>query len=143
MVTNLTFSTGIFESLGILSSFKYTETIWDVYEKFASQRIKESTIKLRGSLYYLKYLTPEQAAKDLKSISPFMPVLSNLKLIIESNNDFEFQDFRSEALYFFDAVDNLYVNLQDIADINSSYKLSHPVLAADWDREEDEHWNNY
>jgi hypothetical protein len=52
-------------------------------------------------------------------------------------------EFKIAALDFFDTVDFLYANLQDIADIHSTYKISKPVLATDWDAVEDEHWDNY
>jgi hypothetical protein len=143
MVYNLTYSTSIFESLGVLSSFNISETIWEKYEKFAISKLKESTIKLRGSLYYLKDLTPNDASKELNSFSPLIPVLSKLRAVIEPIDDRKFREFRIAALDFFDTVDFLYFNLQDIADIHSSYELSKPVLATDWDSNEDEHWNNY
>ena len=143
MVYELTYSTSIFESLGVLSSFSISETIWEKYEKFAIPKVKESTIKLRGSLYYLKELTPSEASKELNSISPLIPVLSKLKTVIEPIDDREFHEFRTVALDFFDTVDSLYSNLQDIADVHSAYELSKPVLATDWDSNEDEHWNNY
>ena len=143
MVYNLAYSSSIFESLGVLSSFNIAETIWEKYEKFAIPKIKDSIIKIRGSVYYLKDLTPNEASKELNSISPLIPVLSKLRTVIESINDREFHDFRTVAFEFFDTVDFLYFNLQDIADIHSSYELSKPVLATDWDSNEDEHWNNY
>lgn len=143
MVYNLTYSTSIFESLGVLSSFNIAETIWEKYEKFAIPRIKDSTFKLRGSLYYLKDLSPNEASKELNSISPIIPVLSKLRTVIEPIDGREFHDFRIAALDFFETVDFLYFNLQDIADVHSSYELSKPVLATDWDSNEDEHWNNY
>lgn len=140
---NLTYSTSIFESLGVLSSFSITETIWEKYEKFAIPKIKDSTIKLRGSLYYLKDLKPYEASKELNAISPLIPILLKLRTIIEPIDDREFYEFRTAALDFFDTVDFLYFNLQDIADVHSSYELSKPVLATDWDSNEDDHWNNY
>lgn len=143
MVYNLTYSTGILESLGVLSSFHIAETIWEEYEKFALLKIKDSTIKLRGSLYYLKDLTPSQATIELNSISPLIPVLSKLRTVIEAVDNRGFRDFQTAALDFFDTVDFLYTNLQDIADIHSSYEISQPVLANDWNSNEDEHWNNY
>jgi hypothetical protein len=143
MVYNLTYSNSIFESLGVLTSFNIAETIWEKYEKFAIPKIKDSTIKLRGSLYYLKDLSPNEASKELNSISPLIPVLSKVRTVIEPIDDREFHDFRTAALDFFDTVDYLYFNLQDIADVHSSYELSKPVLANDWDSNEDEHWDNY
>jgi len=138
-----TYSISILESLGIISSFNIAETIWEKYQKFAISKIKESTLKLRGSLYYLKDLTPVQASKELNAISSFIPVLSKLRTVVESIDDVEFKEFRRTSLEFFNIVDIIYTNLQDISDIHSSYELSKPVLATDWDNNTDEHWNNY
>jgi hypothetical protein len=143
MVFNLTYSSNILESLGVLSSFNIAETIWEKYELFAISKIKESTVNLRGSLYYLKDLTPEKAAKEAESISPLMPVLAKLRASIEPIADKEFKDFKMAAIDFFDTVDFFYTNLQDIADIHSAFEISKPVLASDWDSSQDEHWNNY
>lgn len=143
MVNSLTYSTSIFESLGVLSSFNIAEAIWEKYEKFAIPKIKDSTMKLRGSLYYLKELTPKDAAKELNSIAPLMPVLSKLRNLIEPIDDKEFLDFKNAGLEFFDTVDFIFFNLQDIADIHNSYELSKPVLVTDWDSNEDDHWDNY
>lgn len=143
MVYNPTYSTSIFESLAVLSSFSISETIWEKYEKFAIPKIKDSTIKLRGFLYYLKDLSPKEADEEIVSLIPFIPVLSKLKTQIEPINNIEFQEFRSAALDFFDAIDFLYVNLHDVADVHSAYELSKPVLACDWESKEDAHWDNY
>lgn len=143
MVTNLKLTTSIFESLGILSSFNLTETIWGNYKAFAISKIKESTIKLRGSLYYLKDLTPMEATKELHAINPLIPILSDLREVVEQHKDKEFNSVKRVAIDFFETVDFLYFNLQDIADVHSSYELSKSILANDWDRDEDKHWDNY
>lgn len=139
------YSTSIFESIGVLSSFNLTktETIWEEYEGFAVPKIKESTIKLRGFLYYMKDTSPKEAAKALDSIIPILPILTTLKEVIEQIKGKEFNSFKKAAFDFFTTVEFLCLNLQDVADTNSSYKLSHPVLQKDWDKEEDNHWDNY
>lgn len=143
MVYSLAYSTSILDSLGVLSSFKIAETIWERYEKFAIPKIRESTLKLRGSVYYLKDLTPREAKSEAEAVSALLPVLNELRTLIEPINDQSFKKFKIAAFDFFDTVDFLYANLQEIADIHSSYEYSIPVLATDWVREEDEHWNNY
>jgi len=143
MAYTLSYTTSIWESLGILSGFNIAETIWEKYEKFAIPKIKDSTIKLRGSIYFLKDLTPNQAVKEAESISSLIPVFSKLRAVIEPVEDKEFKEFRNAALEFFDTFDFFYACLQEIADIHSSYELSKPVLANDWDCIEDEHWNSY
>jgi len=143
MVYNQSYTTSIFESLGILSSLDITRNIWEKYEKFAVPKIKDSTIKLRGSLYYLKDISPAQASSELNSINTLIPVLSKLRSVIETINIQEHQEFKNAALDFFDTVDFLHSNLQEIADIHSSYEISKSVLASDWVNEADEHWNNY
>jgi hypothetical protein len=143
MVYSMTNSTNILESLGVLSSFNIAESIWKKYEQFAVSKIIDSTIRLRGSLFYLKDVTPSQADKELTAISPLMPVLTKLRTAIEPIDEHEYRDFKHAAINFFDTVDLLYANLQEIADVHYSYKLSKPVLARDWDSKEDEHWDNY
>ena len=93
MLYNLTFSSSIFESLGVLSTFNIVETIWDDYERFAIPKVKESTLKLRGSLYYLKDLSPKEAGKELNILNPIMPILSTVRNIIEPLQDKDIQDF--------------------------------------------------
>jgi hypothetical protein len=143
MVNTLSYSTSILESLGVISSFNIAESIWENYEKFAISKIKESTLKLRGSLYYLKDLKPAEANKEAYAISPLIPVLAKLKTLIEPIENKEFQEFKTTAIDFFDTVDFLYANLLDVAHIHSSYELSKQVLSVDWDSNEDEHWNDY
>ncbi len=130
-------------SLGVLSSFNLVENIWESYEKFAIDKITESTIMLRGFLFYLKDLKPKQAETELKTILSLNKTLSDFrKDIVDLNQQTHF-DFKIAVLDFFEAVDLLIANLQDLADLNGSYKLSLSVLANDWDRAEDQHWDNY
>lgn len=140
---HLTFSASIFESLGVLSSFSIAETVWEKYEKFAVPKIKESTIKLRGSMYYLKDLTPDQAVNEANAVSAFIPILAKIRTVIEAVDNGAFEEFKNAAVDFFNMVDFLYSNLQDMADIHGPYELSKPVLATDWDSIEDEHWDDY
>ncbi|MCG9881730.1 MAG: hypothetical protein MH472_14125 [Bacteroidia bacterium] len=88
-------------------------------------------------------MTPSQAAKEVNSIRLFIPVLANFRTVFNSIENKEFKEFKITALDFLDTVDHLFNNLQELADIHSSYKISKPVLATDWDSTEDEHWNNY
>lgn len=143
MVHNLKYSTSIFESLSVLSGFSLAETIWEKYEKFAVPKIEESTLKLRGTLYSLKGVSPKKASKELKVLNPIIPILCKLRCMIEPIGDKEFHTFKMAAIDFFDTVDFLQDNLQDIANIHSSYEMSHSVLSKDWDSKEDQHWDNY
>jgi hypothetical protein len=143
MVYQLSYTASILESFGILSGFPVAEAIWRTYAAFAIPKISESTVRLRGALYYLKDLTPEQAGEELGTIEPFMPVLFNLRTGIEEMDNPDFQDFKQAALDFFDTVNLLFSNLQDLAAVHASYELSQPVLAVDWDRQEDDHWDTY
>lgn len=143
MVYTHSYSTSIFDTLGVLSSVNFAGKIWEQYEKYAISKIKDSTFILRGYLYYLKDFSPTQANKELYSIRSIIPVLLDLRRVIENIEDREYRNYKVAAIEFLDTVDFLYSNLQDIADVNSSYKLSQSVLALDWDKEEDEHWNNY
>lgn len=143
MVHNLTYSTNILDTFSVLSSFNLAESIWDKYEKYAIPKIEDATIKLRGSLFYIKDLTPKQAEKELKTLNQIIPVLYTSKEMLSSVEDKEFQNFKNTAIEFFDTVDLLHDNLQDIAKIHSFYEMSMSVLSEDWDSKEDQHWDNY
>jgi hypothetical protein len=143
MVHNLTYSTNILDTFSVLSSFNLAESIWDKYEKYAIPKIEDATIKLRGSLFYIKDLTPKQAEKELKTLNQIIPVLYTSKEMLSSIEDKEFQNFKNTAIEFFDTVDLLHNNLQDIAKIHSFYEMSMSVLSEDWDSKEDQHWDNY
>ena len=143
MVHKLTYLTNIFDTFGVLSSFSFAETIWTRYEKYAIPKIEDATLKLRGSLFYVKDLTTSQAKKELKSLDQIIPILGKFRSMLEQIDDQESKHFRDTAIEFFDTVDLLHDNLQDVAQIHSSYEMSMPVLAGDWDSKEDEHWDKY
>ncbi len=143
MALHLAWSSNIFESLSVLSGFSLAGTIWEKYEKFAVHKIEESTVKLRGTLYYLREISPKEAGKELKALDAIIPVLRQLRNTLEPIDQKEFQDFKRAALEFFDTVDFLHDNLEDIAGIHSSYKMSIPVLSDDWSSKENDHWDNY
>ena len=84
MVHHLTYSTNILDTFSVLSSFNFAESIWDKYEKYAIPKIQDATIKLRGSLFYIKDLTPKQAEKELKSLNQIIPVLYKSKEMLSS-----------------------------------------------------------
>ncbi len=94
-------------------------------------------------MYYLKELSPQEAAQTLDNINPIMLVLATLKAKIEPINDITFRNFRTAALEFCEVMELLETNLNDIAEIHGSYKQSLAVLAEDWNSEADNHWDNY
>lgn len=143
MIHNLTYSTNILDTIGVLSSFSFAEPIWTKYEKYAIPKIEDATLKIRGSMFYIKDLTPKQAEKELKSLDQIIPIFCKLKSMLESIDDREIKHFKDTAIEFFDTVDLLHDNLQDVAQIHHSYKMSMPVLAGDWDSKEDDHWDKY
>jgi len=143
MIHHLTYSTNILDTLGVLSSFSYAETIWTEYENYAIPKIEDATLKLRGSLFYVKDLTSKQAQKELKSLDQIIPILCKFRSLLEPVGDKKFEHFKNTAIEFFGTVDQLYDNLQDFAQIHNSYEMSIPVLAGDWDSKEDDHWDKY
>lgn len=143
MVHNLTYSTDILDAFGVLSSFSFADTIWTKYEEYAIPKIEEANLKLRGALFYIKDLTPEQAQKELKSLDQIIPILCKFQSMLEPIEDREFKHFKVTAIEFFDTVDLLHHNLQDVALIHRAYEMSMPALSVDWDSEEDEHWDKY
>lgn len=136
-------NSNIFESLSVISSFNLAEKFWDNYEDFAIRKVKDATLKLKGLCYDMSNISPKEATKELDYLNNILPVLHKLRKKIESIKDKEFQTFKATAIEFFDTVDVLYNNLQDIAHIHHAYETSVPVLSNDWDKEEDKHWDNY
>ena len=143
MEHSLTYSNSIFDALSVLSSFSLTETIWNKYEKYAIRKINDATVTIRGSLIYVKDLTSKQAQKELLSLENLMPVLNNLRNSLEPIDDPGLYKFKSVSIEFLDIVVQLYENIQDIALVHSNYEMSMPVLSNDWDKEENNHWDNY
>ncbi len=143
METGLSLSTSIFESFGAISGFSYVEGIREKYEAFAVSKIQDATLKLRGAQHFLKEMTPGQARHELTLIEPVAPVLKELKYSVDRIDKREFLLLVKTAYDFFESVDLIINGLQDVAGVHSTYQASMPVLAADWDSKEDEHWNNY
>lgn len=143
MVHGLTYSTVILDTFGVLSSFNFADKIWEKYEQYAIPKIEDATLKIRGSVFYIKDISPKQAEKELKSLNQLIPILHQFQEVFESNNNREFKRLKKTVLEFFEALDLLHDNLQDVAKMYSSYQQSIPVLAEDWDRSEDDHWDNY
>ncbi len=80
---------------------------------------------------------------ELKSLTQIVTVLYTFKEMLNSIEDKEFKDFKNAAIEFFDTVDLLHDNLQDIAQIHNFYKMSMSVLSEDWNSKEDQHWDKY
>lgn len=143
MVHGLTYSTVILDTFGVLSSFNFADKIWEKYEQYAIPKIEDATLKVRGSMFYIKDMSPKQAEKELKSLNQLIPILHQFQGVFEANDNHDFKRFKKTVLEFFEALDLLHDNLQDVAQVHSSYKQSIPVLADDWDSREDNHWDNY
>lgn len=143
MVHNLTYSTNILDTFGVLSSFNFAEKIWNRYEKYAIPKLEEATLKIRGSLFYIKDLTPIQAEKELRSLEQLTAILSNFRDTPDLIDEQKYKHFKKAVTQFFDSIDLLHDNLKDIAQIHSSYEMAMPVLAEDWDSDEDSHWDKY
>jgi hypothetical protein len=143
MEPTLGYKNNILDGLEVFSSFKLPNSIWDVYEKHAMAKIDDAILKLRGTQYYIKELTPDQAKQELKTLNPIVEVLFDLQKRIEEINDEYFQNFKRKAAEFCQVVEEVYEDLQDIAEEHAAYFLSRPVLEKDWDQPEDDHWDNY
>ncbi len=143
MARSLSYSTSILDTFSILASFSPAGVIWDKYEKYAIPKIEDATLKIRGSLFYLKDLTPKQAEKELKSLDKIILVLNKYKDMLYSIDDKEYIHFKNVTIEFFNTIDLLHNNLIDIANVHASYELSMTALSKDWDSQEDQHWDNY
>jgi hypothetical protein len=77
------FSTEILDTFAVLSSFNFAESIWTKYEKYAIPKIEDATLKIRGTLFYIKSLTPEQAQRELISLDQINPIFVRLQSKLE------------------------------------------------------------
>jgi hypothetical protein len=139
----LDYKNNILDGLEVLGLFKLPEPILGTYEKYAIAKIDDAILKLRGALYYLKELTPDQARQEFDTLSPILEVLFDLKDRIEEIDEEYLQSFKHKAAEFCYVVEELHENLYDIAEEHPSYHLSQPILEKDWDQPEDDHWDDY
>ena len=143
MNTEKTYPINIFSILGILASFDLTQSIWDSYEKYAISQIEESIYKTKGLSYFINELPQEQVKNELKNLTKIISILNSFKETIIQIDDEKFLLFKKKSLFLINLINELYINLNEIEDIHSSYKISAPVLATDWDSEADKHWDEY
>lgn len=143
MAHELTYQTNIFDIFGTLSSFSLSKAVWKVYEKHATRKIHQLSATLRGELHYLSDLTADEASKDLEALLPLFEALSSLRKSLSEETDEEFKAFIDAALEMFSTIELFAETLSDIANPHASYIMSEAVLATDWNRPEDDHWDNY
>lgn len=143
MVQGLSYSNSLFEPLAVISSFNMVEAVWDRYQKFAIPKIQEGTLTIRGSLHYLKELTPKQAQKELVQVDAIIPMYAKLRVMMDEIDEPEFNKFKMAVTELFEAIDLLHEGLQDVAFVDDPYAMSSKVLADDWESQEDAHWDNY
>lgn len=142
MLNSMYNTPNIIDSMNMIYSFGVYESMKDEYVKIALVRLRESCMALRGSLYYLKDFTPEQAQSELKFIEVVMPVLEKIQCEIISMGD-DFSELKIIANEFVETIKEVYFGLREIADVNEMYTLSIPVLAEDWEHPDNDHWDNY
>ncbi len=143
MTQSIGFTNSILEPMGFLSGFNISDKIWDRYQRFAVPKIMESTMKLRGAVYYIKDFSPKEAAEELERISDVVEILQALKLSVSAVQSPDFKAFKKAATDFFNAVDELQSALEDVADVHHSYRLAVPTFSEDWGSESDQCWDNY
>jgi len=142
MVNTMYNTPNIIDSMNMIYSFGVYESMKDEYVKIALVKLQESLMALRGSLYYLKDLTPEQAQRELKFVEVVIPVLEKIQFKISAMN-VEYDELRKVSSEFVETIQEVYFGLREIADVNESYTLSAPVLAEDWEHPDNDHWDNY
>jgi len=132
----------LFETLGILSISSVQKVFLDKFKKRAITKLEEETLKIRGSLFYIKNLNPKEA-NELKDITQkTINILSDIQKKIEILSDLEYNDYKVAVFDYIDAVHTLHSYLEDVTDIHNSYLISHNVLD-DWNEPENDHWDNY
>lgn len=143
MTQSIGFTNSIIEPMGFLSGFNISDKVWNQYQRFAVPKIMESTMKLRGALYYVKDFSPKQAAEELEHIADAVSILQTLRVSVAEMDFPEFKMFKKAAMDFFNAVDELQSALEDVAEVHHSYRLTVAAFSEDWDSESDQCWDNY
>jgi len=108
MLSNLTYSTNIFNTLGILTSYSFTETVWKSYGEFAIAKMEEGILKLQGSIYSVDELDINKLVKEYESLNELNPVLAKIRGEIETIDRVEFRSFKDTSIKFFKTVDLLF-----------------------------------
>lgn len=143
MTQSIGFTNSIIEPMGFLCGFNISDKIWDWYQRFAVPKIMESTMKIRGALFYVKDFSPQQATQELENISDMVAILDNLKTSVLAVQAPGYGAFKKAATDFFYAVDELQSALEDVAEVHYSYRLAIPAFSEDWGSESDQCWDNY
>ncbi|KAB1063172.1 hypothetical protein F3059_11045 [Salibacter halophilus] len=133
----------IFETLGIMSSLQYTDSVWNDYEEFAISKIEDANLRIRGAVSQSRNLKNSEAEKELLLLEKMIPVINQFEKSLESSNDEKFRAIKDSFQTFLASVKELHKTLEELADKHHHYKISTPVLSEDWDSEEDDHWDNY
>lgn len=142
MAHTLTYKNNILDALGALNVLSLPESIRSVYEKYVTDKIDEAVLKLRGAQYYVQGFSPENARQELETLKPLLDILLDLKGKFEEKQEAP-PELKVKITALCEVMEELYEDLQDIGEYKAPYNLSQPVLGKDWDRSEDDHWDDY
>lgn len=136
-------SSVLIESMGYLYASTMGELMWNNYSLYLIPRLEELSSILKNHAENVKELEYGQAASELAMVKNLIPLLDKLQSDIEESDLQNREVFRVTASNFFDSVKLLCQAIEEKAEMHYTYIASKSILAEDWDRPEDDHWDTY
>jgi hypothetical protein len=133
----------ILESLGLISGYSHSPDF--LQKSFIGMLpvIVKSSAELKNQIRHLTNLPPQEAGQQMDQLIPLMSLVSNLQKEILQLEDNSYGDAKKNILDYLADIQLYFLKLQEKAQASDSYKLSEAILAEDWNRVEDAHWDNY
>lgn len=136
-------STIFFDLLSVLSSLSLPKNLLRGVEQKAIERMEQVTLEIRGVLYTLHDVEPDEAKKALAELKPLTAYVSKVRQLAAEINDPDLGPLATAAMTLIEVLGELIERLAEAASVHSAYVASMPVLAQDWDDPENDHWDNY
>ncbi len=133
----------ILESLGLISGYSHSTDFRQKSFIGMLPVIVKSSAELKNQIKHLSDLSLQEAGQQMEQLIPLMSLVSNLQREILLWEDNSYGDSKKNILDYLADIQLYFQKLQEKAQVSDSYKLSEAVLAEDWNRVEDAHWDNY
>jgi hypothetical protein len=133
----------ILESLDLISGYSHSPNFRQKSFIGMLPLIVKSSAELKNQITHLSDLSPQEAGQQMNQLIPLMSLVSNLQKEILLLEDSSNSDSKKDILDYLADIQLYYLKLQEKTQVSDSYKLSEAVLAEDWNRVEDAHWDNY
>lgn len=112
------------------------------FKNFAILAISQQTASLRTLFNNLDTIPVQQLVKNLTALQLYISFFDTLKRELTENNSEDFKDFETVFATYYQLLLTIESVLEQSTKPHFSYLSSHKALAADWDNEADDHWNN-